>query len=143
MTYWVERVAWEKISLLDEEFDEWEYAQVIEPYSNSHHKENSFVSKWMKRKIEEKRIEIEKEEQLALEIEREKQREYEEKRKQQKKRIEYANSLEVGMFASINEDYAGNWLDIFEKHTNFIYDTVYKDGCVIFYITGKNEKGRS
>ena len=30
MTYWVERVAWEKISLLDEEFDQMEYGQHIE-----------------------------------------------------------------------------------------------------------------
>ena len=141
--YWVERMAWEKIALLDKEFDEWEYSQVIEPYSSSHHKQNSFVSKWMNRKDEERKKEIQREETLALERERKKKREYAEKRKQQKKRIKYANSLEVGMFASINEDYAGHWLDIFENHTNFIYNTVHIDGCVIFSITGINEKGRS
>ena len=30
MTYWVEQMAWEKILLLDNEFDEWEYGQEIE-----------------------------------------------------------------------------------------------------------------
>ena len=135
--YWVEQMAWDKILLLDKEFDEWEYAQVIEPYSSSHHKKNSFVSKWMNRKIEERKKEIQREKKLALEIEREKQREYAERRKQKEKRIEYVNSLEVGMFASINEDYAGHWLDIFENHTNFIYNTVHRDGCVIFSITGR------
>jgi len=136
MKHWVAQAAWDKILLLDKEFDEWEYAQVIEPYSSSHHKKNSFVSKWLNRKIEEREREIQEEKILALEIEREKQREYAERRKQKEKRIEYANSLEVGMFASINEDYAGHWLDIFEHHTNFIYNTLHRDGCVIFSITG-------
>ena len=30
MTYWVEGTAWEKILLLDKEFDEWEYGQEID-----------------------------------------------------------------------------------------------------------------
>jgi len=137
MTYWVEQMAWDKILLLDKEFDEWEYAQVIEPYSSNQHSRNSYMSKWMNRKIEEREREIQREEILALQIEREKQREYAERRKQKEKRIEYVNSLEVGMFASINEDYAGHWLDIFENHTNFIYNTVHRDGCVIFSITGR------
>ena len=130
--YWVERMAWDKIVLLDKEFDEWEYSQVIEPYSSN----QTYTSKWMNRKVEERKKEIQREERLALEREREKKREYAEKRKQQKKRIKYANSLEVGMFASINEDYASHWLNIFENHTNFIYNTVHIDGCVIFSITG-------
>lgn len=134
--YRVERMAWENISLLEKEFDEWEYEQIIEPYSSNQHIQNSYMSKWMNRKIEQRKEEIKSEQKEALERKRQKQKEYEEKRKQQKKRIEYVNSLEVGMFASINEDYAGNWLDIFENHTNFIYNTVHRDGCVIFSITG-------
>lgn len=86
MTYWVAQAAWDKIVLLDKEFDEWEYAQVIEPYGSSHHKKNSFVSKWLNRKIEEREREIQEEKILALEIEREKQREYAERRKQKENR---------------------------------------------------------
>lgn len=134
--YWVKSMVWEKVSLLDKEFDEWEYQQLIEPYSSNQHTQNTYMSKWMNRKIEERKREIIREQKEALERKREKQKEYAERRKQKKKRIEYANSLEVGMFASINEDYASHWLDIFENHTNFIYNTVHRDGCVIFGITG-------
>lgn len=28
--YWVEQMAWQQISLLDPEFDEWEYGQEVE-----------------------------------------------------------------------------------------------------------------
>ena len=134
--YWVKSMVWEKVSLLDKEFDEWEYQQLIEPYSSNQHAQNTYMSKWMNRKIEERKREIIREQKEALERKREKQKEYDERREQKKKRIEYVNSLEVGMFASINEDYASHWLDIFENHTNFIYNTVHVDGCVIFSITG-------
>jgi hypothetical protein len=44
MTYWVERVAWEKISLLDEEFDQMEYGQHIEQrYFSKKGKYNNFI----------------------------------------------------------------------------------------------------
>lgn len=44
MMYWVERIAWEKISLLDEEFDQMEYGQHIEQrYFSKKGKYNNFI----------------------------------------------------------------------------------------------------
>lgn len=59
-----EKKAWENVLVLDPEFDEWEYGQVIETYQSNWQGQQSYTPKWVKRKIEKTAKEVEFEKQV-------------------------------------------------------------------------------
>jgi len=136
MTLFINDAAWENVLLLDKEFDDWEYAQVIEPYRNEK-ASTTYVSNWMHRKIA--KAEKQRQEEVAAELEliKEKEEQLLEQKKKTQKRIDYVNSLDVGMFMAVDDVFASAWLNIFKFHSRFTYKTHKKDGCVYIYVTGE------